>query len=54
MIMVDVTNINCKEGDEVIIFDAHNTAEDLAETVQSISYELITAISQRIKRVFNR
>ncbi len=54
MIMVDVTNIDCKEGDEVVIFDANNTAEDLAETVQSISYELITAISQRIKRVFYR
>ncbi|HIC31957.1 MAG TPA: alanine racemase [Flavobacteriaceae bacterium] len=54
MIMVDVTNIDCKEGDEVVIFGANNTAEDLAETVQSISYELITAISQRIKRVFYR
>lgn len=54
MIMVDVTNIDCNEGDEVIIFNKTNTAEALAEKVQSISYELITAVSQRIKRVFKR
>ena len=54
MIMVDVTNIDCEEGDEVIIFDAIDTAEALAATMNSISYELLTAVSQRVKRVFNR
>jgi len=54
MIMVDVTNINCQEGDEVVIFDHKNTAEILAENVNSISYELLTAVSQRVKRVFRR
>ncbi|MGB1308745.1 MAG: alanine racemase [Oceanihabitans sp.] len=52
MIMVDVSTVNCKEGDTVIIFNATNTAEHLAETANTISYELITAISQRVKRVF--
>lgn len=52
MIMVDVTNIDCKEGDEVIVFDPNTTAENLAETAGTISYELITAISQRVKRIF--
>jgi alanine racemase len=52
MIMVDVTNIDCKEGDEVIVFGPNTTAENLAETAGTISYELITAISQRVKRVF--
>ena len=52
MIMVDVSNINCKEGDEVIVFDNKNTAENLAESANTISYELITSISQRVKRVF--
>ena len=52
MIMIDITNIDCKEGDEVIIFDANHTAENLANSINSISYELITAISQRVKRVF--
>ena len=51
MIMVNITNIDCKEGDEVIIFGEHISAENLAETTKSISYEIITAISQRIKRV---
>ena len=50
MIMVDVTNIDCKEGDEVIIFDEKHTAENLGETTYTISYEIITSISQRIKR----
>jgi len=52
MIMVDITNINCKEGDEVIIFGKQSTAEDLAGVANTISYELLTAISQRIKRSF--
>ena len=54
MIMVDVTNIVCKEGDEVIVFGKEHTAEDLSKTINSISYEIITAVSQRIKRVFYR
>tara|TARA_R110002096_G_scaffold293741_1_gene488109 strand:+ start:11216 stop:12322 length:1107 start_codon:yes stop_codon:yes gene_type:complete len=52
MIMVNVTNIHCKAGDEVIVFDSKSTAEQLAENVNTISYEIITAISQRVKRVF--
>ncbi|MEP3837486.1 MAG: alanine racemase [Algibacter sp.] len=51
MIMVNITDIECKEGDEVIIFGKHDTAENLATSVSTISYELITAISQRIKRL---
>jgi alanine racemase len=51
MIMVDITNIECKEGDEVIIFNNINTAEDLAKQTNTISYEIITGISQRVKRV---
>ncbi|MFV0540857.1 MAG: alanine racemase [Aestuariibaculum sp.] len=52
MIMVNVTDINCTEGDEVIVFGPTHTAEQLAETANTISYELITGISQRVKRVF--
>ncbi|MFH4969360.1 alanine racemase [Gaetbulibacter sp. M240] len=54
MIMVNITDIDCKEGDEVIVFNASNTAEDLARTAKTISYEIITAISQRVKRIFLR
>ena len=54
MLMVNITHIECNEGDEVIVFDATHTAETLAENVGTISYELLTAVSQRIKRVFCR
>ena len=52
MIMVNITGITCEEGDEVIIFDSNTTAEHLAKTTDTISYELITGISQRVKRIF--
>jgi len=52
MIMVNVTDIDCNEGDEVIVFGETNTAESLAETAKTISYELITAVSQRVKRTY--
>lgn len=51
MIMVDVSAIQCEEGDEVIVFDKNSTAETLSAAINSIPYELLTAISQRIKRV---
>jgi len=54
MIMVDITNINCTEGDEVIIYNGDFTASEFSKSVTSISYEIITATSQRIKRVFCR
>lgn len=54
MIMVNVTDIDCKEGDEVTIFDASHTAENLASAAHTISYELISAISQRVKRIVRK
>lgn len=52
MIMVDITGLGCEEGEEVVIFDKRHTSETLAETAKTISYELITSLSRRIKRVF--
>lgn len=54
MIMVNVTGIDCSEGDEVILFDADYSASDLAHNANTISYELITAISQRVKRIIKK
>ncbi|NNC70629.1 MAG: alanine racemase [Flavobacteriaceae bacterium] len=51
MIMVNITDIDCKEGDEVIIFDSQQTINELAHHANTISYEILTAISRRIKRV---
>jgi len=50
MIMVNITDIECHEGDEVIIFGNHPNASQFAGTADTISYEIITAISQRVKR----
>ncbi len=50
IIMVDVTYIDCKAGDTAIIFDKEHGAQNLAEAAGSISYELLTALSKRIKR----
>jgi alanine racemase len=52
MIMIDVTGIDCNEGDEVIVFGPQPTAVTFASSAHTISYELLTGISQRVKRVF--
>jgi alanine racemase len=54
MLMVDVSHINCKEGDAVIIFGESPTVSFMATQLQTISYEILTSISQRVKRVFYR
>jgi len=51
MVMVDVTHIPCREGDEVLLFGPKHSAESFANSGNSISYEILTAISQRVKRV---
>ncbi|MDN3491476.1 alanine racemase [Winogradskyella bathintestinalis] len=52
MIMVNISDIECKEGDEVIIFNSDYSASHLSASAKTISYEIITAVSQRVKRVF--
>ncbi|WP_435578568.1 alanine racemase [Gilvibacter sp.] len=54
MIMVDVSQIDCQEGDEVEVFGSTQSAEDLAKKANTISYELLTAVGGRIKRVVLR
>ena len=51
MIMVDVTNIDCTEGDEVILFNSQNRIEEISKKLGTIPYEFLTMISQRIKRI---
>ncbi|QQU03691.1 bifunctional UDP-N-acetylmuramoyl-tripeptide:D-alanyl-D-alanine ligase/alanine racemase [Myroides odoratus] len=52
MLMVDVTAINCREGDEVIIFGEDLPTTIIAEAIHTIPYEIITSVSQRVKRIF--
>lgn len=54
MLMVDVSHIDCKEGDSVIIFGESPTVIEMADALKTIPYEIMTSISQRVKRVFFR
>ncbi len=50
--MVDVTNIQAKEGDEVIIFGKDLSVVALAEAIDTIPYEILTSVSPRVKRIY--
>jgi alanine racemase len=52
MCMLDVTGVEVKEGDEVIIFNDQLRIEELATQIGTIPYEILTNISQRVKRVY--
>ena len=54
MLMVDCTAIDCNEGDSVIIFGGNLTVKEMAEKTNTIPYEILTSISQRVKRIFYR
>lgn len=50
--MIDVTDIDCKEGDEVEIFGNNLSVNKLAEWTETIPYEILTSVSTRIKRIY--
>ena len=52
MAMVDVTGLNCKPGDEVELFGENLRVETLAQRRATIPYEVLTAVSQRVARVY--
>lgn len=52
MCMIDVTRVNCAEGDEVIIFENVQQITDLAKALNTIPYEVLTSVSARVKRVY--
>jgi alanine racemase len=53
MTMLDVTGIkNIKEGDEVIVFGEPLSLQTVADWAQTIPYEIMTGISQRVKRIY--
>ncbi|MDI9309276.1 MAG: bifunctional UDP-N-acetylmuramoyl-tripeptide:D-alanyl-D-alanine ligase/alanine racemase [Limnohabitans sp.] len=54
MLMIDVTNINCVEGSEVIVFGKDLTVSIIAEAIETIPYEILTGISARVSRIFYR
>lgn len=52
MLMIDVTNMDVKVGDEVIVFGNDLRITEVAKLWETIPYEVMTAISQRVKRIF--
>lgn len=52
MCMLDVTNLDVHEGDEVIVFSSFQSICEIANTTQTIPYEVLTSVSRRVKRVY--
>jgi alanine racemase len=52
MTMLDITGIDAEEGDDVIVFGEEPSVTDVAGWADTISYEILTNISQRVKRVY--
>ncbi|MCR5659162.1 MAG: bifunctional UDP-N-acetylmuramoyl-tripeptide:D-alanyl-D-alanine ligase/alanine racemase [Bacteroidales bacterium] len=52
MCMLDLTDVEATEGDTVVIFDAEHDIADIAKACQTIPYEIMTRVSQRVKRVY--
>ena len=50
--MIDVTDIPCVEGDQVEIFGEHLPVTVLSDTLDTIPYEILTGVSNRVKRVY--
>jgi alanine racemase len=53
MTMIDITGIgNITEGDEVIVFGKELPVQKMASWIDTIPYEIMTSVSQRVKRVY--
>lgn len=53
MMMINVDHIpNAKEGDMVTVFNAKPTLKEFAEYCKTITYEVLTSISPRVKRIY--
>jgi alanine racemase len=53
MTMIDVTGIkDIKEGDEVIVFGKELPVQQVAAWIETIPYEIMTSVSQRVKRIY--
>ena len=52
MCFIDVTDIDCREGDRVVIFGEGDLLQRNAKEAGTIPYELLTAVSPRVKRIY--
>ena len=52
MCMVNITGIDCRVGDEVVIFGTNTKLIEMSQAIGTIPYEILTGIAQRVKRVY--
>lgn len=52
MCFLDVTDVDCAEGDRVVIFGEGDLLQRNAAAAGTIPYELLTAVSPRVRRVY--
>lgn len=52
--MIDVTDVDCEVGDTVEIFGRNISVMEIADTLGTIPYEVLTSVSSRVKRVYYR
>ncbi len=52
MCMIDISGTNAKAGDEVIIFGKNHSVRKIASEAETIPYEILTGISERVKRIY--
>jgi alanine racemase len=52
MLMIDVTDIDAKEGDDVVVFGKDYPIANVANDMNTIPYEVFTSLSRRIKRIY--
>lgn len=52
MCFVDITDVECQEGDEVIIFGNEKLLKQMAAAADTIPYEILTSVSPRVKRIY--
>lgn len=50
--MIDVTDIECQEGDKAIIFGDNLPVTVLSDILDTIPYEILTSVSNRVKRIY--
>tara|TARA_B100001093_G_scaffold110159_1_gene102398 strand:+ start:416 stop:721 length:306 start_codon:yes stop_codon:yes gene_type:complete len=53
MMMIDVSGISCKEEDIVVVFGLDHNASEFAISAGTISYEVLSGIGPRVKRIIH-
>ena len=52
MCFIDVTDVSCNEGDDVVIFGDADLLQEISKSAGTIPYEILTSVSPRVKRVY--